>query len=198
MTRTSLGPNGMNKIIINHIGKQFLTKDTSTVLKELDIHHPAAKLIVNSVKMQELEIGDNTNYVATLAGELLKMAESLIKSGLNNNDIIKGFELGTAKAISLLTENPNLKTVTNLKDQTEISKFISSVIGTKLLHSQESFLAPKIAEACISILPTDPKNFNEEYVRVAKLLGGSLLDSSVVKGLVVIRNVEGSVSKVEV
>ena len=109
MTRTSYGPNGMNKIIINHIDKQFLTKDTGVILKELDVHHPAARLIVNAVKMQELEIGDSTNYVSTLAGEMLLQAEALIKKGLHPSEILSGYELAWKKALALLQENPNLK-----------------------------------------------------------------------------------------
>lgn len=198
MTRTSYGPNGMNKIIINHIDKQFLTKDTGVILKELDVHHPAARLIVNAVKMQEQEIGDNTNYVSTIAGEMLLQAEALIKKGLHPSEILSGYELAWKKALTLLQENPNMKKVENLKDKNEISRYLTHVIGTKLLHSQENFLAPLIAQACISILPPNPENFNNEYVRVAKMLGGNLLDSTVIKGLVVIRNVEGSITKVDV
>jgi len=198
MTRTSYGPNGMNKIIINHIDKQFLTKDTGVVLKELDVHHPAAKLIVNAVKMQEQEVGDNTNYVSTIAGELLNQAEALIKKGLHPSEILNGFELAWKKSLQLLQENSNLRRVENLRDKNEISRYLTHIIGTKLLHSQEDFLAPLIAQACISILPSNPETFNNEYVRVAKMLGGNLLESSVVKGMVVLRNVEGSITKVDV
>jgi T-complex protein 1 subunit theta len=199
MCRTSLGPNGMNKIIINHISKQFLTKDTGVILRELDVHHPAAKLIVNAIKMQELEIGDHTNFCATIAGELLKQAEALIKSGLHPSEILTGYEKAYKKTIELFSqESINVVKVQNLKDISEVTKFLSPVIGTKLLHGQEEFLAPKVAQACISILPKNPENFNNEYVRCAKMLGGTLLDSQAVKGLVVVRNVEGSVTKLDV
>lgn len=198
MCRTSLGPNGMNKIIINHLDKQFLTKDTGVVLKELDVHHPAAKLLVNAVARQENEMGDNTNYCATIAGELLSQAEGLIKSGLHPSDILSGYELAWKRVLEILTDsNQYCRKLENLKDITEVTKYIESVIGTKLMHSQEEFLAPKIAQACISILPKDPENFNTEYVRVAKMLGGSLLDSSVIKGLLILRNVEGSITKTD-
>ena len=188
----------MNKIIINHLDKQFLTKDTAVIMKEMDIHHPAAKLIVNAVKMQDLEIGDGTNYVSTIAGELLSQAEALIKKGLHTSEILEGYELAWKKSLKLLQEHPNIKKIENLSDQAEISRYLTHVIGTKLLHSQEDFLAPIVAQACISILPSNPENFNNEYVRVAKMLGGNLMDSTVVKGLIVIRNVEGSITKVDV
>jgi T-complex protein 1 subunit theta len=63
MTRTSLGPNGMNKIIINHLDKTILTKDSGVMMRELDVNHPAARLMINSMRMQQEEMGDNTNFV---------------------------------------------------------------------------------------------------------------------------------------
>lgn len=75
ITRTSLGPNGMNKMIINHLERVFVTSDTATIIKELEIEHPAARMIVLAAAMQEQEIGDGSNYVVCLAGELLAKAE---------------------------------------------------------------------------------------------------------------------------
>jgi T-complex protein 1 subunit theta len=75
ITRTSLGPNGMNKMIINHLERVFVTSDTATIIKELEIEHPAARMIVLAAAMQEQEIGDGSNYVVCLAGELLDKAE---------------------------------------------------------------------------------------------------------------------------
>jgi len=71
LTKTSLGPNGMKKMIINHIDKIFVTSDAATIMKELEVAHPAAKMIVMAAKMQESECGDATNFVIGLAGELL-------------------------------------------------------------------------------------------------------------------------------
>ena len=68
ITRTSYGPNCMKKLIVNHIDKIFVTNDASTILSEINVHHPAANLIVMAVKMQKEDFGDNTNYVVTLAG----------------------------------------------------------------------------------------------------------------------------------
>ena len=102
MTRTSMGPNGMNKYIINHIDKLFLTKDTAVMCKELDVNHPAARLVINASKLQESEQGDNTNFVITFAGEALNMAASLIKSGLHQSDIMIGYEKASIKVHELL------------------------------------------------------------------------------------------------
>lgn len=79
ITRTSLGPNGMNKLVINHLDKIFVTSDTATIVKELEVHHPAAKMVVMAAKMQENEMGDGTNFVVSFAGELLLKASHLLR-----------------------------------------------------------------------------------------------------------------------
>lgn len=77
--RTAYGPNGMNKMIINHIEKLFITNDAATIINELEVEHPAAKLLVLASKMQEAEVGDGTNFVIIFAGALLEAAEELLR-----------------------------------------------------------------------------------------------------------------------
>ena len=84
IVRTSLGPNGMNKMVINHLEKLFITNDSATIVQELEVQHPAAKLLVMASKMQESEVGDGTNLVVVLAGELLVLAEELLNNGLHS------------------------------------------------------------------------------------------------------------------
>jgi T-complex protein 1 subunit theta len=92
MTKTSFGPNGAKKMIINYLEKVFVTSDAATIMKELEVQHPAAKLIVMAAKMQESECGDGTHYAVTFAGELLNQAEGLIKLGLHPSQIVLGYE----------------------------------------------------------------------------------------------------------
>lgn len=196
MTRTSLGPNGMNKFIINHLDKVFLTKDSGVMCKELEVNHPAANLIVKSSNIQETECGDNTNYCITFAGELLNSAEELIKSGVHITDIISGYEKGLIKAFQLL-ESSKIYEVSNIRSVEEVSKIIRPVIMTKVVRGQEDFLSSIIADACILTCPKNAIHFNEENVRVAKMLGGSIYDSQVIKGMVVVRHIEGAITHVE-
>jgi T-complex protein 1 subunit theta len=196
MTRTSLGPNGMNKFIINHLDKVFLTKDTGVMCKELEVNHPAANLIVKSSNIQETECGDNTNYCITYAGELLNSAEELIKSGVHITDIISGYEKGLIKATQLLESSKQYE-VSNIRSVEEVSKIIRPVIMTKVVRGQEDFLSSIIADACILTCPKNAIHFNEENVRVAKMLGGSIYDSQVIKGMVVVRHIEGAITHVE-
>lgn len=122
---------------------------------------------------------------------------ALIKSGLHPSEIHLGYEKAYNMAMELL-EQAQKHELKDLKDVEEVSKLIKTVIGAKLLHGQDMILAPLIAEACISILPSKIDSFNVENVRVAKVLGASLIDSQMLKGLVVLRAIEGAVSKVEV
>ena len=88
---------GMNKMIINHLDKLFVTSDAATIVSELEVQHPAAKLLVLAAKAQQEEVGDGANLVITLAGELLQGAEDLIKSGLHPSEIITGYAKATEK-----------------------------------------------------------------------------------------------------
>ena len=100
--QTSLGPYGRNKIVINHLQKMILTSDAATILRELDVVHPAAKLLVMASQQQDAEMGDGTNLVIVLAGELLKKAEELIRMGLKTSDIVSGYEKAQNFALSVL------------------------------------------------------------------------------------------------
>lgn len=100
--QSSLGPYGRNKIVVNHLQKMILTSDAATILRELDVVHPAAKLLVMATQQQEAEMGDATNLVIILAGELLKKAEGLLRMGLKTSDIINGYEKAQQHALKIL------------------------------------------------------------------------------------------------
>ncbi|KAI7864311.1 hypothetical protein BDF14DRAFT_1732365 [Spinellus fusiger] len=102
VVRTSMGPNGRNKMIINHMEKLFVTNDAATIIRELDVVHPAAKLLVMASQQQESEMGDNTNLVIVLAGALLQKAEYLLRLGLHPSEIVQGFELARDYALSII------------------------------------------------------------------------------------------------
>lgn len=196
MTRTAMGPNGMNKYIINMHDKLFLTKDTSVMCGELEINHPAAKILVDASKTQDKENGDGTNFVITFGGELLNLAGELIENGVHLSDIIIGYTKAFDKTMEII-ETASTYKLQDIKNIAEVTKIIKPVIGSKMVHGQENFMAPIIAEACINVIPSKPEDFNVESVRIAKILGGSLMDSTVLKGVVIVRNVEGSITNVE-
>ncbi|KAI1003918.1 putative T-complex protein 1 subunit theta [Podosphaera aphanis] len=191
--QTSFGPCGRNKIVINHLQKMILTSDAATILRELDVVHPAAKLVVMASQQQEAEVGDATNLVVVLAGELLKKAEDLLRMGLKTSDIIRGYELAQEFALKEL-ETLAMDKVNDIRSQSELSKAIRTVIASKQSGS-EDFLADLVAESILAVLPRNPVNFNVDNIRVVKIMGGSLDQSKVVRGMVFGREPDGALKK---
>ncbi|EKJ70739.1 hypothetical protein HYE68_004923 [Fusarium pseudograminearum] len=191
--QTSLGPYGRNKVVINHLQKMILTSDAATILRELEVVHPAAKLLVMASQQQEAEMGDATNLVIVLAGELLRKAEDLLRMGLKTSDIVIGYEKAQKFALETL-EELSVDKVEDMRDQEELSKAISTVIASKQ-NGNEAFLADLVAEAVLTVLPKNPANFNVDNIRVVKIMGGSLEQSKVVKGMVFPKEPDGSIKK---
>ncbi|KAF7289927.1 hypothetical protein MIND_01367700 [Mycena indigotica] len=191
LVRTSFGPNGRNKLIINHLGKLFVTSDAATIIREIEVVHPAAKLLVMASQAQEIEMGDATNLVIILAGELLKKAENLLLMGLKPTDIIPGYELAAQRALAEL-EKISTFSVPSPITQTALAAALKPAIASKQ-YGFEDPLSALIAEAALAVMPTNPSNFNVDNVRVVKIMGGSLAGSRVVQGMVFGREPEGTV-----
>ncbi|EDO38829.1 predicted protein [Nematostella vectensis] len=191
VTQSSLGPNGMNKMVVNHLEKLFVTNDAATIIKELEVEHPAAKMLVLALQMQEQEVGDGTNFVIVFAGALLSAAEDLLRMGLSPPEVIQGYELACKKALELLPEMSCSK-LTNIRDEKEVTKAIKTAVSSKQ-YGNEDFLSELIAHACVSILP-EKATFNVDNVRVAKILGSGIHNSEVVQGMVFKKGVEGDIT----
>ncbi|CAK7214141.1 T-complex protein 1 subunit theta [Sporothrix bragantina] len=191
--QTSLGPYGRNKVVINHLQKMILTSDAATILRELDVVHPAAKLLVMASQQQEAEMGDATNLVIVLAGELLRKAEDLLRMGLKTADIVTGYERAQKFALETLEELVVDK-VEDVRAQDELSKAIRTVVASKQ-NGSEDFLADLVAEAVLAVLPKNPALFNVDNIRVVKIMGGSLEQSRVVRGMVFPKAPDGTVKK---
>ncbi|KAJ1659439.1 T-complex protein 1 subunit theta [Dispira simplex] len=194
MTRTSLGPNGRNKMVINHLEKLFVTNDAATIIRELDVVHPAARLLVMSSQQQEQEVGDGTNFVVIFAGELLQKAEYLLRMGLHPSEIVQGYELATSKAQEMLEELAVGK-VESIVDPSQLKKAVQTAIASKQFGN-EDLLSELVTEAVSYIMPKNPVHFSVDGVRVVKIMGGSLFDSRVLRGMVFPREPEGIVKKV--
>ncbi|KAK2399510.1 T-complex protein 1 subunit gamma [Trifolium repens] len=197
ITRTSLGPNGMNKMVINHLDKLFVTNDAATIVNELEVQHPAAKILVLAGKAQQEEIGDGANLTISFAGELLHGAEELIRMGLHPSEIISGYTKAIAKTIEILDtlveEGSDQMDVRN-KEQV-ISRMKAAVASKQF--GQEDTICSLVADACIQVCPKNPVNFNVDNIRVAKLVGGGLRNSTVVRGMVLRNDAVGSIKRME-
>jgi T-complex protein 1 subunit theta len=189
LTRTSFGPNGMKKMVVNHIDKIFVTGDSSTILRESEINHPAAKLIAMAAKMQKEDWGDSTNYVVTLAGELLTQAELLIKTGLHPSAIISGFQIGLDSTLKIL-ETEVQREITDIKQDALVVDVMTSALASKLPNNYQ-FFGNLLTKACRSILQERGRKFNPDNIRFVKLLGGNVEHSSLVPGFVISRSPEG-------
>ncbi|KAJ2959016.1 hypothetical protein NQZ79_g5419 [Umbelopsis isabellina] len=191
VTRTSLGPNGRNKMIVNHLEKLFVTNDAATIIRELEVVHPAAKLLVMASQQQESEVGDATNFVLVFAGELLEKAAYLLRMGLHPSEVIQGYELARDKALAIL-EELTINKATSLTDANELKKAVKSAIASKQ-YGYEDLLSDYVIECALNVMPKNPKDFNVDNIRVVKIMGSSVYESKVVRGMVFGREPEGSI-----
>ncbi|CUS23659.1 LAQU0S11e01376g1_1 [Lachancea quebecensis] len=191
MCLTSMGPCGRNKIIVNHLGKIIITNDAATMLRELDIVHPAVKVLVMATEQQKIDMGDGTNLVLILAGELLNVSEKLIGLGLSPVEIIQGYNMAKNFTLKEL-DNLCVEEVTDKHSKEELVKIMKPVISSKQ-YGSEDILSDLVAEAVSHVLPSKTNSFNVDSIRVVKIMGGSLANSEVVKGMVFNREPEGHV-----
>ena len=192
IVRTSFGPNGRNKMIVNHLDRVFVTNDAATIIREMEVVHPAAKLLVFASQQQEAEMGDSTNLVLILAGELLRLSESLITLGLHPTDIIRGYELARERALEEL-EKLSIAALSSPPTQTSLALALRPALASKQ-YGFEDVLAPLVAQAVHLVLPNNSlREFSVDNVRVVKVMGGSLAQSRVVRGMVMGREAEGVV-----
>lgn len=194
--RTSMGPNGMNKLVINHLEKVFVTSDAATILTELEVVHPAANMVVMAAKMQEQEFGDLTNFVISFAAELLLQAQGLLRVGVHPSEIVAGYKKATDFALSSL-EQLVCARVSDVRDPRCVSECIRAVVASKN-YGYGDLLSGLVAEAACMVVPPAPKkaSIDMDNVRVVKLLGGNIHMSSVVKGMIIRRPAEGLVTRV--
>lgn len=195
IVQTSLGPNGMNKLVVNHLERITVTSDCATIVQELEIEHPAAKMLSLAAKMQDEECGDGTNLTVSFAGGLLNATEELLRSGLHTSEIIAGYKNAGAKLAEILptlvTKSLDMSAIT----ETALSDAIKPVLAAKHFGCGD-VLAPLIVQACLATSSSGQngtKVVNPESVRVSKILGGGMDQSQVIHGFAALRNVETKV-----
>ncbi|XP_026190560.1 T-complex protein 1 subunit theta [Cyclospora cayetanensis] len=192
ITKTSLGPCGLSKLIINAWGKRFVTNDTAAILKELEVQHPAAKLLVMAAEMQKQEMGGGCNFLLILSGYLLANADYLLRQGLHLSDVIQGYELAMEKVPAIL-EEAACHSVDNLKDGKLLEPVLKCVLASKPI-CVEAGLSSLLASAVASVMPPKFEDFDPDNIRVAKLQGGRLSQSTVLNGMVITRPPHGQLA----
>ncbi|AGB49888.1 chaperonin GroEL [Methanomethylovorans hollandica DSM 15978] len=179
LVRSTLGPKGMDKMLVNILGDIVLTNDGATILKEMEIEHPTAKMIVEVAKTQEDIAGDGTTSAVVLAGSLMDKAGDLLEKGIHPIVIFKGYNLATEKAIEIL-ENFAIKV--DKDDRKTLEKIAETSITGKAPEASSDHLAKVCVDAVLAIEENGKYNIDEKIV-IRKEAGGKITDTEVIQGI---------------
>ncbi|XP_017012798.1 T-complex protein 1 subunit delta [Drosophila takahashii] len=180
--RTSLGPRGMDKMIQAANGEVSITNDGATILKQMNVLHPAAKMLVELSRAQDVAAGDGTTSVVVIAGALLEACEKLLQKGLHPTAISDSFQRCSNKAVEILKQ---MSTPIELDDRETLIKSASTSLNSKVVSQQSSLLAPIAVDAVLKV--TDPgkeTSVDLKNIKVISSLGGTVEDTELVDGLV--------------
>ncbi|XP_034941850.1 T-complex protein 1 subunit delta [Chelonus insularis] len=181
--RTSLGPRGMDKMIQTANGEVTITNDGATILKQMNVIHPAAKMLVELSKAQDSEAGDGTTSVVVIAGALLEAAEKLLQKGIHPTLISDAFQKAAAKAVEILSWF--MAVPVDLNDKESLVKASATSLNSKVVSQQSSLLAPLAVNAVIRITETGKEQATDlKDIKVIKQLGGTVEDTELIEGLV--------------
>lgn len=188
LVRSSLGPKGMDKMLVDSFGDVTITNDGATILKEMEIEHPAAKMMVEVAKTQDQEVGDGTTTAVVLASELLGKAQSLIEKDVHPSVIVEGFSTAFEMATTYL-DKIAIKIRSN--DKTMLRKIAEVALATKLVGEQRKLLASLVVDAVLTVAEVKSGKYvvDIEDVKIEKKAGGSVSDTRLIKGLVIDKEV---------
>ncbi|MGQ4833148.1 MAG: thermosome subunit beta [Candidatus Asgardarchaeia archaeon] len=186
--RTALGPRGMDKMLVDTIGDIVITNDGRTILDEMEVQHPAAKLMVQVAKAQDKEVGDGTTTAVIIAGELLKKAEELIEKKIHPTIVINGYRLAAEKALE------TLKGIAIKIDPTKreiLEDIAKTSMNSKIVGMERDKLAKIAVDAALQVAEKKDGKFkvNIDLVQVVKKAGGSIEDSQFIKGIIIDKEV---------
>jgi len=188
IVKTSLGPRGMDKMLVDSLGDVTITNDGATMLKEIDVQHPAAKMLVEVSKTTDNEVGDGTTSAVVLAGALLEKAEELLDKNVHSTVIVDGYMKAAKKAVAALQEVAEKIT----PDSREwLVKVARTSMQTKLVSKEAQDLAELVVDAVLAVAEKQDTKYvvDIENVKVEKKPGGSLGDTKLVQGIVLDKEV---------
>jgi thermosome len=188
IVQTSLGPRGMDKMLVDSLGDVTITNDGATILKEIDVQHPAAKMLVEIAKTTDNEVGDGTTSAVVLAGSLLENAESLITQDVHPTIIVDGYRKAAKKAKQYLQDIADTVTA---NDKPTLLKIAKTSMQTKLVSKDSGYLADLVVKAVLSVAEKEGTNFSvdEDDIKVEKKPGGSVRNSVLIEGIVLDKEV---------
>ncbi|VDN55333.1 unnamed protein product [Dracunculus medinensis] len=181
--KSSLGPVGLDKMLVDEVGEALITNDGATILKHLDVQHPAAKVLVELAQLQDEEVGDGTSSVVIIAAEMLKAADELVKHKLHPTTVINGYRLACKEAVRYMQENLSIS-VQELGRQSVLGS-AKTAMASKVIGTDADFFAEMVLEAVDLIKTTDAKGhvkYPIKAINILKAHGKSIRESMLIRG----------------
>ncbi|MGA8842975.1 MAG: thermosome subunit beta, partial [Nitrososphaeraceae archaeon] len=197
--RSSLGPRGMDKMLVGSTGDITITNDGATILKEIDVEHPVAKMMVEVAKAVDNEAGDGTKSVVVLAGSLIENAEELFNKDVHPTIVVEGYREASKKAIEFLKK---ISIEIDPKDKAFLNKIALTSMASKLVTANSQVLSGIVIDAALNVAEELEKNkfkIDLETIKVEKKVGASLHDSQLIQGIVMDKEIvhDGMPKKIE-
>ena len=198
LVKTSLGPRGLDKMLVDPIGDVTITNDGATILKEIDVQHPAAKMMVEISKTVDNEVGDGTTSSVVIAGSLLEKAEQLLDKDVHSSVIVEGYQAASEKALELLSQIA--KQITP-DDRTSLLKIAKTSMQSKLISEDSEPISKIVVDAILKIATKKAEKYTVDLdnIKVEKKSGGSIQDTALIKGIVLDKEIvhSGMPTKIE-
>jgi len=198
LVKTSLGPRGLDKMLVDSLGDVTITNDGATILKEIDAQHPAAKMMVEVSKTIDTEVGDGTTSSVVIAGSMLEKAEKLLEKNIHSTVIIDGYQNASAKALELLKR---LAKKIQADDHESLTKIAKTSMQSKLISEDSVGLSKLVVDSILKIAHKDGENYSVDLdnLKVEKKSGGSIDDTTLIKGIVLDKEIvhSGMPTKIE-
>ncbi|MGC8555396.1 MAG: thermosome subunit beta [Conexivisphaera sp.] len=188
IVRTSLGPRGMDKMLVDSLGDVTITNDGATILKELDVQHPTAKLLVEIAKATDAEVGDGTTTSVVLAGALLTKAEELIGNDVHPTIVVDGYRKASEKAMEILN---NIAIRVSPTDREWLRKVALTAMASKVVAQDAEYLANLVIDAVLQVAEKRDGGYKVDIdsIKVEKKPGGAITDTLFVRGIVIDKEV---------
>jgi thermosome len=180
--KTSLGPKGMDKMLVDSLGDVTITNDGATILKEMDIQHPAAKMMVETAKATDDEVGDGTTSVVVLAGRLLEKAEDLLAQNIHSTIIVDGYKAASDKALEYLR---NIAIKVSPTDRDILKKVAMTTMSTKVVSEYKEYLSNIAVDAVLKVAQKTDEGYKVDIsnIKVDKKAGESMSETVLIEGI---------------
>ena len=183
LVKSSLGPRGLDKMLVDSLGDVTITNDGATILKEIDVQHPAAKMMVEISKTVDNEVGDGTTSSVVFGGTLLAKAEELLKKDVHSSVIIDGYQAASEKTLEILSE---IAKKIKPDDRESLIKIATTSMESKLISEDSDVLSKVVVDAILNVVTKKGETYSVDLdnIKVEKKTGASIQDTQVVKGIV--------------